>query len=205
MPEFFRNKNADNELMLWHITEPLDFFISKMNNWQPDFLLIKNETRKLQFAASRYVAGLLMSSNDASQFANAEDRRPFIKNSELKISISHDENFVAVIIGKNSVGIDVFCPTEKVFKIAKRFLCEDEINYLNSISYNEKAKLKWYSLAWCVKETAFKFLGKDGVEFHEDLIIQKINSSEILMNTTFQGEIKINFRVENDFLWSWIS
>ncbi len=158
----------------------------------------------MQFAASRYLAALLTNIFDVSQFANAEDRRPFIKNSDLQISISHDENWVAVIVSKNKVGIDVFCPTEKVFRVAHKFLSDEETIFLQNYFSNENEKLKWYSMLWCVKETVFKWMGKDGVEFKEDMLLQKIESAEILMNTTFYGEVKVQTKFEKEFCLSWM-
>ena len=205
MPQHLEIKTADSHLMVWKTAEPIDFFVEKLINWQNDFHQIKSEKRKLQFAASRYVAALLTNIFDASQFANAEDRRPFIKNSALQISISHDENWVAVIVSKNKVGIDIFCPTEKVFRVAHKFLSDEEKTFLQNYFSNENENLKWYSMLWCVKETVFKWMRKDGVEFKEDMLLQKIESAEIWMNTAFCGEIKVQTKFEKEFCLSWLA
>jgi phosphopantetheinyl transferase len=204
LPQHLEIKSGDSHLIVWKIAEPIDFFVEKLTNWQNHFHAIKSEKRKLQFAASRYIAALLTNIFDASQFANAEDRRPFIKNFDLQISISHDENWVAVIVSKNKVGIDIFCPTQKVFRVAHKFLSENEIAFLENYFSNENEKLKRYSMMWCVKETVFKWMGKDGVEFKEDMLLQKIESAEIFMSTAFYGNVKVQTKFEIEFCLSWM-
>ena len=149
------------------------------------------------------MAALLTNIFDASQFANAEDRRPFIRNSNLQISISHDENWAAVIISKNKVGIDIFCPTEKIFRVADKFLNDEEIVLLKNHFSSEIEKLKWYSMIWCVKETVFKWMGKDSVEFKQDMLLKKLEAAEILMNTAFYDDVKVQTKFEDEFCLSW--
>jgi 4'-phosphopantetheinyl transferase len=203
LPQIHFFETDDFKLSVWKITEPLDFFVESIAGWQPSFYEIKNAERKIQFAVSRFVTASLANLTDVSRIKNDDNRKPFIENSSLNISISHDKNFVAVMVGKKSVGIDIFCKTEKIFTIAKRFLSEEERKMLDEISENENQKLINYSLAWCAKETVFKWQKKSDIDFDTDLIIEKIKHDEILMNTTFSGNVLIHYLLEKDFCLSW--
>ena len=206
MPVYFSEKCADYEMIVWQIAEPIDFFLQQKIGWNENLLhQIKSEERKIQHVISRFVAAEILQTNDVSCVYNDENRKPFLKNSIQKISISHDENWVAVIISNKNVGIDIFCSNPRVLSIAKRFMHYDEMRLLEKYFTNEQEKINWLSKIWCVKETVFKWMNKESVEFKTDIKVQAINENEISVLTKFFGEVNVQTKFESDFYLSWLA
>ena len=87
--------------------------------------------------------------------------------------------------------------------MADKFLNDEEIVLLKNHFSSENEKLKWYSMIWCVKETVFKWMGKDSVEFKQDMLLKKLEAAEILMNTAFYDDVKVQTKFEDEFCLSW--
>ncbi len=79
------------------------------------------------------------------KIAHNEDGKPLVEG--YNISISHTQGWAAVILSKTyKVGIDIEYQSERIQKIAKRFLRADEpFTQTSDILY-----------AWCAKESLYK-------------------------------------------------
>lgn len=82
--------------------------------------------------------------------------KPVLKNSEAHLSISHTQQFAAVMFSRNkAVGIDLENINPKVERIAHKFLREDEINAID-----EEEKIGKLILYWSAKEALYKLHAK---------------------------------------------
>ena len=88
---------------------------------------------------------------------NAENGCPYIKGSEIFVSISHSHNMVACAASYSPVGIDVEKIREVNLKISERFCTENEAKYLSSASIEETFS-RFFEI-WTAKEAYFKKLG----------------------------------------------
>ena len=77
------------------------------------------------------------------------------------ISISHSHQFSAIAIGDKPLGIDIEKERPKVHRIASRFLDASEL------TPNATDRIR--TTQWCIKEAAYKALGKKGVSFLHDI------------------------------------
>ncbi len=165
--------STDFEIALWRIEEELSFFEEKFHA-QPD---IKNENKRLQWYASRYLVNEMLGGN--STIEKDANGKPVLKNSEAHVSISHTQQFAAVMFSKNkAVGIDLENINPKVERIAHKFLREDEINAID-----EEEKIGKLILYWSAKEALYKLHGKGDIEFTTQLLIEPFD-----LNPT--GELK---------------
>ena len=64
------------------------------------------------------------------------------------------------------VGIDIECPTDKIQKLYKRFLSKQEQEELSD-GKNRQQLL----LAWSAKEALYKIIGKEAIDFANQLRI----------------------------------
>ncbi|MCD8176076.1 MAG: 4'-phosphopantetheinyl transferase superfamily protein [Tannerellaceae bacterium] len=93
---------------------------------------------------------------------------PYLTDSPYYISISHTKEYVAIILHPEyPVGIDIEYISERVCKIRDRFMSPEEIRAVDPA--NEVCHLLLY---WCAKETLFKVIGKEEVDFREMLHIE---------------------------------
>lgn len=93
--------------------------------------------------------------------------KPYLSDSSYSIGISHTKGYVALILNKHSeVSIDIEHISPRVKNIRSRFMSEEEENRLSN--ENELVSLL---LHWSAKETLFKLLGEEAVEFQTQLHI----------------------------------
>lgn len=106
-----------------------------------------------------------MTGNVAKPLQHEPSGRPFIDG--FNIGISHTKGYAAVILSKyRRVSVDIEYISDRVVGIASRFLCNDElismgIDEYDKCSYNAKRLL----LAWCAKETVYKFYSDERLTF----------------------------------------
>lgn len=85
-----------------------------------------------------------------------KDGKPMIAN--YHISISHTIGYVAVILSRDyEVGIDIEYVSDRVRRIASRFLRHDEIF----------TDTKQCLTAWCAKETMYKLFSSEHLGFQD--------------------------------------
>ena len=106
-----------------------------------------------------------------------EDGKPLIEG--YNISISHTKGFVTILLSKGlEVGIDIEYHSDRIQKIAQRFLRPDE-------TYTTTSDLL---IAWCAKEAAYKLFSEEHLTYQE----MKVNISENqLLN--LKTTVTINF------------
>jgi 4'-phosphopantetheinyl transferase len=168
MPLYKKSEETNFSIGVWKIEEDLSSFETLFKG-QPD---IKNDSRRLQWFASRHLANEMLGQPDT--IVNGETGKPQFKTSPANISLSHTAGFAAVMISNRyAVGIDIEAIHPKVQRVAHKFLQDDEIA---SIPADEKnAKLMLY---WSAKESLFKLYGWGAVEFKTQLIIKPFTLSQ---------------------------
>lgn len=92
--------------------------------------------------------------------------KPYLSDASTFISISHTRGYVAVILGQKPVGIDIEQYGPRVHKVASRFMRADE-----SAMPFEGDDTWSLLLHWSAKETMFKCLDSEAVDFQEHLRI----------------------------------
>lgn len=95
-----------------------------------------------------------------------EDGKPFLTDSTDFISISHSQNFIAILKAPFNIGMDIEEINERIIKIKDRFLNENELVLLGE----EKENL---SIAWTIKEAMFKLNERNGIDFRKELLIEQ--------------------------------
>lgn len=137
---------------------------------------IKSSSRRLEFLSVRaLLKGML---DEIPQIFHDSDGRPFLENG-IQISVSHTRGYVAVVLsGDCNVAVDIEYMSDRVNRVADKFLRKDEI------AESEIERL----VCWCAKETLYKLHSTDKLSFHE----MKINELPDLKNCK-----KGSFIIEN--------
>ena len=84
--------------------------------------------------------------------------------SSLNISISHTRGYVAVILGPSTVGVDIEQYGPRVHKVAHKFMRPDE-----PVTVYEGNDTWCLLLHWSAKETLFKCIDSEEVDFRDHL------------------------------------
>src|SRR5258708_4654171 len=138
MPLYKKNDVGDSTIALWRIDEDISFFEAKFD-LHPHIL---NESKKLQWFSTRHLLNEMLGTD--TEVLKYERGKPYLKNLQHHISISHTAAFAAVMICPNcSVGIDLEMVNPKVERIAHKFLRDDEISAIKPDEKIEKLILYW--------------------------------------------------------------
>ncbi len=184
MPLFKTIETTGFRLGIWRITETEEELLSGFPEAEfyrkEAFLRFKKDSRKREFAAVRALlhrmepnAGII------TYFANG---RPCLSGSGLCLSISHTRDYAAVILSSyGTVGVDIERCTERVMAVRHRI-----------VSLVEQAETcTAVLLHWSAKETVFKMMDCEGVDFLNHLCVRGLSQ----VNVTSEPQRGNSFQV----------
>ena len=186
---------------VWHVTEEYEELLSLL----PDADSVQNEAeqqfcsefRRVEWTAVRVLLYTVL--DRQVHISYNEQGAPLLPDYEgLHISISHTKGYVAIALSEKAiVGIDVeqiermeektniFDDKEKmprVERVRSRFIREDEC--ANTIV--------GMLLHWSAKETVFKLLGREGVNFIDEMKVRPFDE------TQYEGDFQLEDLKEDD-------
>ncbi len=206
MPLFYQhNINATTKIAIWHITEDESFFLSEV----PLPGSITHRHKRLQHLAGRYLLQELFPDFPYHLIEIADTRKPYLLNEEYHFSISHSADYAAVIISKNKrVGIDIEAVTPKVERIRNKFLHERELKIIADCPLSITGSyLKLLTLLWSCKEAVFKWDGKGGIDFKEDINLLSCQAHDRIINCNFLPAntlLQIEYKFFDELCLAWI-
>ena len=171
----------------WRIEEPEDFFTVQTGIVAD----IKNEKRRMERLAGRFLLQHLKADFPLHHIFPDEHDKPRIPQDQYFFSISHSYPYVtAVVSDKYECGIDIQTWHPRMEILQNKFLSSEE----QALFKND---LKLITLAWSVKEAAYKWLGRRSIEFIEQLPIVNFKDhgslfSFIINTITPEGEKTVN-------------
>lgn len=166
----FSNIRLDNglQIVVWNLTETLEE-LSELTSLTPDekqtWDAISVPSKKREFLAGKYVlerACYLL--NIAYRGMEKDEHgKPHLAGREYEISLTHTEDFIAVVFSRHSaVGIDLEKPREQIFRILPRLYSPQEVAAVNG-------DLDTATIYWSAKEALYKLYGKRSVDFRQHL------------------------------------
>jgi phosphopantetheinyl transferase len=146
---------------IWKIEEPETFFTERTGITSD----IKSEKRRMEYLAGRFLLKHLKEDFPLFNIKPDEHDKPRVDNNDYYFSISHSWPYVAVVIDPyEEAGIDIQTWHPRMQQIQHKFLSEEEQEYFQN-------NPQLITLAWCAKEAAYKWQGRRGIEFIEQLPI----------------------------------
>jgi 4'-phosphopantetheinyl transferase len=171
------NVSTSIKIGVWKVTETEEELLNSLLILGFDESKIyqtKNKQRLKQWLATRL---LLASFFSDAKIIYDDLGKPHLDN-DWKISISHSNEFVAIILNNNDTcGIDIEKISEKVARIKHKFLNPSD---LKTVITN-----KHLTLYWGAKEALYKCYGKKEVLFIENLFIEDFSEN----SKSFNGRI----------------
>lgn len=169
----FREHIGASELIIWRMDETLEEMMElTKHHYDHELAEISNPTRKKERITSRFLLETIVGRKVEVKYADSG--KPFCDG--VHFSISHTKNFVAVIVSNKPVGVDIEYKSDRIFRITEKFMHPDELKTLSECTEKQKFAL----LCWCAKETVYKIIEENGVDFAK--MNCKIDSENIFLS-----------------------
>ena len=168
----YLKKELENEatIAVWKITETEQELIelsSTPSDEMEEISYISSEALRKQRLAVRALLNELF--EDKVYLSHHENGKPYLENMATNISITHTNEYVAVILHEEEeVGIDIECQDRDFSAVEKKALSEDEIDDLDEDRKNEQL-----AIYWCAKEAIFKRVSAFRMDFAEQIEVEK--------------------------------
>lgn len=181
----FSKISLDNglQIVVWHLTETLEelgvltpLTPEERESWEA----ISVPAKKREFLAGKYVLERACALLDIAYRGMEKDEhgKPHLAGREFEISLTHTEDFIAVVFSRfSAVGIDLEKPREQVFRVLPRLYSSEEVSTVGE-------SLELATIYWSAKEALYKLYGKRSVDFRQHL---KLTGTE----TDLEGMIAI--------------
>lgn len=192
---------------IWEMSETEDEMLAKFSRkeaYLQDVKRFSAQHRRLEWLSVRSLLYCML--GEEKTIAYHPSGKPYLKDSPISISISHTKGYVAVIIGEPGliVGIDIEQYSERVHKVAHKFMREDEIPSLY------QGTDTWALLLhWSAKEVMFKCMDTPEVDFREHLRIFPfaVDTEGVFeaqeYRTPEQRKFRIHYATHPDFVLTW--
>ena len=160
------------------------------------------------------VQGLLryMLHDDTVVVDHNGDGKPTIPG--YNISITHTRGYAAVILSKNRhVGVDIEYISNRVGRIAQRFLRPDELATLNPQSSSLNSEPSTSNLqpstfnflkAWCAKEAVYKYYSGDHLAY-ADMRCTIVDATHFDVDNIQREEtVRVAFQLTDAYVLAWV-
>ncbi|MFY9598321.1 MAG: 4'-phosphopantetheinyl transferase superfamily protein [Dysgonamonadaceae bacterium] len=167
-----RNQHIDENCILgiWEITESKEELLALYpKNLQQEAIKhirkMKSEKRIIEWLSVRLMLSLLL--NEEKMVYHKNNGQPYLMDNSYNISISHTNKYAAILLHRHKkVGIDIEEISERVHNVASKFISEDEF-------IDESQKSVHRLLHWSAKETLFKLMDVEEIDFKKHLRLDK--------------------------------
>ncbi len=190
MPIIWSKKLGNKgELAVWHIVEQAEELYNKLqlNAAEKAFYdSLQSNKRNMHWLGSRVLLRTLLNTTEYIDCQLDGNNKPYLVNFPYEISISHSNDYAAVIIYKEkAVGVDIEKMSNKIERIAQRFLSSKELAFININN-----RIQHLYVCWGIKETLFKLYGKGNLPFIDGIVIEPFDYLE-------SGVVRAHIRLEN--------
>ena len=162
-----------------------------------------SERRKMEWLSVRVLLYSML--QEDKEIGYSPEGKPYLTDHSFFISISHTKGYVAVIFYKRPTGIDIEYRSDRILKIRSRFMNPEE-----EAGIDLEHEVEHLLIHWCAKETLFKIIGQEGVDFQKHL---HVNPFPYLSSGTFKGretrteacrEYELAYQVTPDYVLTWL-
>ncbi len=169
MALFLQHQDENSRWAVWKLEETLEDLLSSFphsGKYKQEIERFSSLHRRLEWCAVRVLLYTMLGTEKEIRYQS--NGKPYLADKSFSLSISHTKGYVAVILGRvnKEVGIDIEQYGERVHKVAHKFIRDDELpgSYGGTDTWG-------LLLHWSAKESVFKCMNTEEVDFREHLQI----------------------------------
>ncbi len=201
MPLSYSSDDSLYTHLIWHCSEDINFFRSKLNltNYELEILAKrKNSKKALEFLCSRLL--LRLCKLDPNDLSYNEFGAPILKSGKF-VSISHCKNYVTLLLSNQSCGVDIETKRKQILNIKHKFLNQTDINNISMENISD------ITLIWTLKEAIYKLCQYPGIDFKDQIFVSTIDIKNNLANAyvDIDGSITnliCKFKINKEYICS---
>lgn len=192
---------------IWRIEESVEALLALLDRpeEQAEFLSkVQAEGRRRERLATRVLMKQLLGGEP--RVAYRPSGAPFLLDQPGYVSVSHTRDYAAVIFGALPTGIDIEYRSDRVLRIRSRFMTEEEEQGIDPVHTVEHLLLHW-----CAKETLFKLIDQEKVDFQAHLHVHPFPYAEsgyftVSENRTPDDQtFRLAYQVAPDYVLTWLA
>ena len=168
MPLYRTYRKGDLTVGVWKVDETVEQLRSMFHHfsiYEEGFARFSSEKRQQEWLAIRVLLKELC--GEEKEIIYHSSGKPYLKDGSAFISFSHTYGYVAVALHSFAeVGVDIEQYGTRVQRVASRFIREDERESVEAAD-----EVYALLLHWSAKETMFKLMEEEAVDFIEHLRI----------------------------------
>jgi 4'-phosphopantetheinyl transferase EntD len=159
----------DCQLGVWEMVESYDEMFNRIHFFEGEVEKLKNfksTFRQIEWLTVRRL--LREMRGEPTQIIYNDQRKPFLQNVDLNISISHSKSLTGIVLSRTKkLGLDLEYMTHNIEKVAHKFINNEEF----ITEQSDKRNLHLY-IHWCAKEALYKLCDKQDINFRKNLTIE---------------------------------
>ena len=175
MAIYRKYKQDDLTVGVWKVDETVEQLRSMFHHfsiYEEGFARFSAEKRKQEWLAVRVLLKEML--GEEKKIAYLPSGKPYLEDESMHVSFSHTNGYVAVALHPSAeVGVDIEQYGTRVQRVASRFIREDE---KPSIASGDE--VYGLLLHWSAKETMFKLMDDQAVDFIDHLRIMPFELQE---------------------------
>lgn len=197
MALFRTYKQGDLTVGIWKVDETIEQLRSMFHQfsiYEEGFVRFSAEKRKQEWLAIRVLLKEL--TGEEKEVVYLPSGKPYLKDASMYVSFSHTMGYVAVAIHPSAeVGVDIEQYGVRVKRVASRFIREDE---RESVASGDE--VYGLLLHWSAKETMFKLMDDQAVDFIDHLRVLPFrqNKSGMFEACEYRSDKKRKFLIHYD-------
>jgi len=194
---------------IWQVTESFDELADSFCDagaWRAEMMALGSPVRRMERTAVRVLLRELTGSELI--ISHHPSGKPYVEGASFLISVSHTKGYVAIgIHPTREPGIDIEQYGERVNRVASRFMHPTELSACEGADHS--TRLYMLLLHWSAKETLYKIIGCEEVDFSEHL---RIHPFRLQQSGTFAAEeyrtehpqrFTVHYLTHPDFVCTW--
>lgn len=168
MAIYRKYQQGDLTVVVWKVDETVEQLRSMFHQfsvYEEGYARFSAEKRKQEWLAVRVLLKEML--GEEKSIAYLPSGKPYLEDGSMHVSFSHTHGYVAVALHPSAeVGVDIEQYGTRVRRVASRFIREDE-----KVSIASGDEIVGLLLHWSAKETMFKLMDDQGVDFIDHLRI----------------------------------
>jgi 4'-phosphopantetheinyl transferase len=189
----------DTEFAIWKIEEQADELYNQLqlkDDEKAYYEKLRASKRNLHWLGARVLLRKMLRTDEYIDCKVDEHGKPYLVNLPYNISLSHSFDYAAVMISKkHPVGIDIEQVNEKVERIARKFMRNEELAFIDNAH-----RVPQLYVCWCAKEAIYKCYGQKEVSFVNHILLDEFRFQDYGVVNAHLIKDAINLRYKVGYL-----